>query len=58
MLHAAAAAAAAACCLQGKVEKDAEVLLIIKTQAHLLDSLTAKVGANTYCYGITACAVH
>jgi uncharacterized protein involved in tolerance to divalent cations len=30
--------------LQGKVEKDSEVLMIIKTQASLLDALTAKVG--------------
>jgi uncharacterized protein involved in tolerance to divalent cations len=30
--------------LQGKLERDSELLLIIKTQAALLDSLTTKVG--------------
>ena len=40
---------AVSCCVmlcrdvQGKVEKDPEVLMIIKTQAALLDNLTAKV---------------
>lgn len=33
------------CCRhQGKVEKEPEVLLIMKTQEHLLPTLTAKVG--------------
>jgi uncharacterized protein involved in tolerance to divalent cations len=32
--------------LQGKLERDSELLLIIKTQAALLDSLTAKVGRH------------
>jgi hypothetical protein len=35
--------------LQGKVEKDAELLLIIKSQAALLDTLTAKVSSKGFC---------
>lgn len=34
--------------LQGKVEKDSEVLMIMKTQSSLLDALTAKVGHHAH----------